>query len=80
LIAFFDYSQLMPSVRINKKQRRKYRQKARNYIARAEAIAGTETEQAAQLRRVADALARLGKPPKSKARRSRKSAGPRESK
>jgi ribosomal protein L17 len=68
----------MAGIRINKKHRRKYRQKARDHIARAEVIPGTETERAAQLRRVADALSRLGKPPKSKARRGKKMPGPRD--
>ena len=66
----------MTGVRINKKQRKKKRQSARKWFARAEAIAVTEPEQAARLRRVAELFDILGKPPKSKARRTKGRSAP----
>ena len=56
-------------VRINKKQRKKKRQVARDYIAQAETIATTEPDRAATLRQIGGIFARMGSPPKSKARR-----------
>jgi hypothetical protein len=57
-------------VRINKKQRKKLSQAGRDYIAQAEALAATDPDRAAILGRIGDAFARMGSPPKSKARRS----------
>jgi hypothetical protein len=59
----------MAGIRINKKQRKKRRQTARDYAASAEALEGTEPDKAAQLRRIAGLFTRMGSPPKSKARR-----------
>jgi hypothetical protein len=67
----FAYSAPMGRVRINKRQRKKMRQVVLDFIARAESIEATEPEHAAILRRAANSFAKLGKPPKSKARRSK---------
>jgi hypothetical protein len=57
------------TVRINKKQRRKYRQSAREDVAEAEKLAWSAPDRAAVLRRLADVWAKMGSPPKCKARR-----------
>jgi hypothetical protein len=54
---------------MNKRRRRKERQRARKYIAWAEKIETTDPDRAAQYRRLADFCTRMSKPPKSRARR-----------
>jgi hypothetical protein len=58
------------AVRVNKKQRKKYRQAARDFVAQAESIATADPARATTLGRIGRMFTRLGSPPKSKARLS----------
>jgi hypothetical protein len=57
-------------LRINKKQRKKYRQWAAEYAARAETVKVVTPDRAASLQRISTLFARLGAPPHSKKRRT----------
>jgi hypothetical protein len=59
-------------MRINKRQRRKRRESAKSYEEEAKLVELENPDRAESLRRIAAYDARLGAPPKSKKRRSKK--------
>lgn len=59
-------------MRINKRQRRQYRESAKSYEEKATRIELENPDRAETLRRIASGFARLGAPPKSKKRRGKK--------
>lgn len=59
-------------MRINKRQRRRYREWAKLYEEQAKLIESENPERATTLRRIATTDAKLGAPPKSKRRRGKK--------
>lgn len=58
-------------MRVNKRQRRRYRKWAKEYIDKAEASESETPDKAAQARKIADMFARLGSPPHSRRRRKK---------
>lgn len=66
----------MKSVRINKKQRKKRRRLAADYIAKAEAVETSNSDRASRLRRIASSYALQGSPTRSRKKREARGKRP----